>query len=165
MKNRCAIARAFVAKAVYNMPTTEILMDRLKQACRYLVIDFGTSKSPKSTRQRDNHYCPGRPASVPLRQHPRTLDAGFAALPQMTGRDFSYAYFVFPLRYRTPDKQCGPGRYRGLTAFASLSMAVSVGQQTSQALRLGEGDCYSQPIDLFQSLCGICRQPACRKSA
>ncbi|WP_419600148.1 hypothetical protein, partial [Thiolapillus sp.] len=38
---------------------------------------------------------------------------------------FSYAYFVFPLRYRTPDKQCGPGRYRGLTAFASLSMAVS----------------------------------------
>ena len=45
----------------------------------------------------------------------------------MTGRDFSYAYFVSPLRYRTPDKQCGPGRYRGLTAFASLSMAVSVG--------------------------------------
>ncbi|WP_419632184.1 hypothetical protein [Thiolapillus sp.] len=45
----------------------------------------------------------------------------------MTGRDFSYAYFVFPLRYRTPDKQCGPGRYRGLTAFASLSMAVSDG--------------------------------------
>ena len=43
----------------------------------------------------------------------------------MTGRDFSYAYFVFPLRYHTPDKQCGPGRYRGLTAFASLSMAVS----------------------------------------
>ena len=43
----------------------------------------------------------------------------------MTGRDFSHAYFVFPLRYRTPDKQCGPGRYRGLTAFASLSMAVS----------------------------------------
>ncbi|WP_419621340.1 hypothetical protein, partial [Thiolapillus sp.] len=41
--------------------------------------------------------------------------------------DFSYAYFVSPLRYRTPDKQCGPGRYRGLTAFASLSMAVSEG--------------------------------------
>uniref|UniRef100_UPI003AF42EA8 hypothetical protein n=1 Tax=Thiolapillus sp. TaxID=2017437 RepID=UPI003AF42EA8 len=78
--------------------------------------------------------CPGRPASVPLRQHPRTLDAGFAALPQMTGRDFSYAYFVFPLRYRTPDKQCGPGRYRGLTAFASLSMAVS-GCRNPLALR------------------------------
>ena len=39
----------------------------IPQACRYLVIDFGTSKSPKSTRQRDSHYCPGRPASMPLR--------------------------------------------------------------------------------------------------
>ncbi|WP_419600878.1 helix-turn-helix domain-containing protein, partial [Thiolapillus sp.] len=46
-----------------KQPDDEILF----QACRYLVIDFGTSKSPKSTRQRDNHYCPGRPASVPLR--------------------------------------------------------------------------------------------------
>ncbi len=34
MKNRCAIARAFVAKAVYNMPTTGILMDRLKSDSR-----------------------------------------------------------------------------------------------------------------------------------
>ncbi len=77
---------------------------------------------------------------MPLRQHPRTLDAGFAALPQMTGRDFSYAYFVFPLRYRTPDKQCGPGRYRGLTAFASLSMAVS-----GSEIRLHPGTPVSVP--------------------
>ena len=28
-EDRCAIARAFVAKAVYNMPTTEYLLDRL----------------------------------------------------------------------------------------------------------------------------------------
>ncbi len=28
------------------------------QACRYLVKDFGTSQSPKSTRQRDNHCAP-----------------------------------------------------------------------------------------------------------
>ena len=28
------------------------------QASRYLVIDFGTSQSPKSTRQRDCHYAP-----------------------------------------------------------------------------------------------------------
>ncbi len=28
-KNRSAIARAFVAKAVYNMPTTEALLDQL----------------------------------------------------------------------------------------------------------------------------------------
>ncbi|WP_419613806.1 hypothetical protein [Thiolapillus sp.] len=53
----------------------------------------------------------------------------------MTGRDFSYAYFVFPLRYRTPDKQCGPGRYRGLTALASLSMAVSAGKYREQYVR------------------------------
>ncbi|MFC1368346.1 MAG: hypothetical protein G8D59_11340, partial [gamma proteobacterium symbiont of Phacoides pectinatus] len=29
-----------------------------KQVCRYLVKDFGTSQSPKSTRQRDSRYCP-----------------------------------------------------------------------------------------------------------
>ncbi|MEW8014252.1 MAG: hypothetical protein AB2807_05545, partial [Candidatus Sedimenticola endophacoides] len=28
------------------------------QECRYLVKDFGTSQSPKSTRQRDSRYCP-----------------------------------------------------------------------------------------------------------
>jgi transposase len=28
--DRCALARAFIAKAVYNMPTTEYLLDRLK---------------------------------------------------------------------------------------------------------------------------------------
>ncbi|MFC1350203.1 MAG: hypothetical protein G8D60_12565 [gamma proteobacterium symbiont of Phacoides pectinatus] len=31
------------------------------QECRYLVKDFGTSQSPKSTRQRDSRYCPDRP--------------------------------------------------------------------------------------------------------
>ncbi|MEW8014724.1 MAG: hypothetical protein AB2807_08070, partial [Candidatus Sedimenticola endophacoides] len=30
----------------------------LRQECRYLVKDFGTSQSPKSTRQRDSRYCP-----------------------------------------------------------------------------------------------------------
>ncbi|MCU7916315.1 MAG: hypothetical protein KZQ65_10595, partial [Candidatus Thiodiazotropha sp. (ex Gloverina cf. vestifex)] len=29
-----------------------------RQACRYLVKDFGTSESPKSTRQRDSRYAP-----------------------------------------------------------------------------------------------------------
>ena len=38
-----------------------------RKECRYLVKDFGTSLSPKSTRLRDSRYCPGRPASVPLR--------------------------------------------------------------------------------------------------
>ncbi|MFC1338071.1 MAG: hypothetical protein G8D28_02690, partial [gamma proteobacterium symbiont of Phacoides pectinatus] len=34
------------------------------QVCRYLVKDFGTSQSPKSTRQRDCRYCPDRPALI-----------------------------------------------------------------------------------------------------
>ncbi|MEW7980776.1 MAG: hypothetical protein AB2813_13535 [Candidatus Sedimenticola endophacoides] len=34
------------------------------QVCRYLVKDFGTSKSPKSTRQRDSRYFPDRPALI-----------------------------------------------------------------------------------------------------
>ncbi|WP_419644411.1 hypothetical protein, partial [Thiolapillus sp.] len=87
--------------------------------------DIQVSKIDSPTRQ---PLLP-RPSCVRAASpHLRKLGAGYAALPQMTGRDFSYAYFVSPLRYRTPDKQCGPGRYRGLTAFASLSMAVSVGQ-------------------------------------
>ncbi|MEW7979370.1 MAG: hypothetical protein AB2813_06070 [Candidatus Sedimenticola endophacoides] len=35
-----------------------------EQECRYLVKDFGTSQSPKSTRQRDSRYCPDRPALI-----------------------------------------------------------------------------------------------------
>ncbi|MEW8014529.1 MAG: ATP-dependent chaperone ClpB, partial [Candidatus Sedimenticola endophacoides] len=34
------------------------LENPLAQECRYLVKDFGTSQSPKSTRQRDSRYCP-----------------------------------------------------------------------------------------------------------
>ncbi|MES9857811.1 MAG: transposase [Sedimenticola sp.] len=33
-EDRCAIARAFVAKAVYNLPTTEVLLDQLKSDIR-----------------------------------------------------------------------------------------------------------------------------------
>ena len=32
-----------------------------------LVMHFGTSQSPKCTRSSTAYYCPGRPASVPLR--------------------------------------------------------------------------------------------------
>ncbi|WP_419618236.1 hypothetical protein [Thiolapillus sp.] len=93
--------------------------------------DIQVSKIDSPTRQ---PLLP-RPSCVRAASpHLRKLGAGYAALPQMTGRDFSYAYFVSPLRYRTPDKQCGPGRYRGLTAFASLSMAVSGGDVTDVGL-------------------------------
>ncbi|MEW7980026.1 MAG: hypothetical protein AB2813_09560, partial [Candidatus Sedimenticola endophacoides] len=39
-------------------------MFNIKQVCRYLVKDFGTFQSPKSTRQRDSRYCPDRPALI-----------------------------------------------------------------------------------------------------
>ncbi|MEW8020491.1 MAG: hypothetical protein G8D58_06845 [gamma proteobacterium symbiont of Phacoides pectinatus] len=43
----------------------EMRMDEERiQVCRYLVKDFGTSQSPKSTRQRDSRYCPDRPALI-----------------------------------------------------------------------------------------------------
>ncbi|PUD98652.1 MAG: hypothetical protein C3L26_11740 [Candidatus Sedimenticola endophacoides] len=41
-----------------------IINKRRYQECRYLVKDFGTSQSPKSTRQRDSRYCPDRPALI-----------------------------------------------------------------------------------------------------
>ncbi|MCU7916225.1 MAG: MBL fold metallo-hydrolase [Candidatus Thiodiazotropha sp. (ex Gloverina cf. vestifex)] len=37
---------------------TDICLLGNNQACRYLVKDFGTSESPKSTRQRDSRYAP-----------------------------------------------------------------------------------------------------------
>ncbi|WP_419594514.1 hypothetical protein [Thiolapillus sp.] len=52
MKNRCAIARAFVAKAVYNMPTTEILMDRLKSDSRLCGWEKVTAIPSQSTFSR-----------------------------------------------------------------------------------------------------------------
>jgi hypothetical protein len=80
-----------------------------------IVKDFGTSQSPKSTRLRDSHCCPGRPAFVPLRHTIASLGAGSAALPQMARRDVRMAT-LFPLRrFATPGKQCAliaSGDYR-----------------------------------------------------
>ncbi|OQX36564.1 MAG: hypothetical protein B0D96_03915, partial [Candidatus Sedimenticola endophacoides] len=46
-----------------EMARSEAIISTL-QECRYLVKDFGTSQSPKSTRQRDSRYCPDRPALI-----------------------------------------------------------------------------------------------------
>ncbi|MEW7976732.1 MAG: hypothetical protein AB2814_04615 [Candidatus Sedimenticola endophacoides] len=43
------------------------------QECRYLVKDFRTSQSPKSTRQRDSRYCPDRPALITTPSRTMTL--------------------------------------------------------------------------------------------
>ena len=45
----------------YSNPRFQVLISRLLssqlQACRYLVINSGTSKSPEFTRQRDRYAC------------------------------------------------------------------------------------------------------------
>ncbi|MCU7916309.1 MAG: hypothetical protein KZQ65_10565, partial [Candidatus Thiodiazotropha sp. (ex Gloverina cf. vestifex)] len=41
-----------------NLEGVDLSGTDLKQACRYLVKDFGASESPKSTRQRDSRYAP-----------------------------------------------------------------------------------------------------------
>ncbi|WP_419608033.1 hypothetical protein [Thiolapillus sp.] len=79
--------------------------------------DIQVSKIDSPTRQ---PLLP-RPSCVRAASpHLRKLGAGYAALPQMTGRDFSYAYFVSPLRYRTPDKQCG------LVAPGTTSLRIAI---------------------------------------
>ncbi|MEW7978051.1 MAG: hypothetical protein AB2814_11730 [Candidatus Sedimenticola endophacoides] len=47
-----------------NFAGPDMKIDKQEQECRYLVKDFGTSQSPKSTRQRDSRYCPDRPALI-----------------------------------------------------------------------------------------------------
>ncbi|MCU7916371.1 MAG: hypothetical protein KZQ65_12125 [Candidatus Thiodiazotropha sp. (ex Gloverina cf. vestifex)] len=42
----------------YSAKKKQTRRERFLQACRYLVKDFGTSESPKSTRQRDSRYAP-----------------------------------------------------------------------------------------------------------
>ncbi|MEW7977624.1 MAG: hypothetical protein AB2814_09365 [Candidatus Sedimenticola endophacoides] len=54
----CPLLRLPLQRLWYFFPC------RLRQECRYLVKDFGTSQSPKSTRQRDSRYCPDRPALI-----------------------------------------------------------------------------------------------------
>ncbi|MEW7980121.1 MAG: hypothetical protein G8D28_05185 [gamma proteobacterium symbiont of Phacoides pectinatus] len=59
-----------VGGAQHGVQTATIRIDHhqtdagTEQVCRYLVKDFGTSQSPKSTRQRDSRYCPDRPALI-----------------------------------------------------------------------------------------------------
>ncbi|MEW7978959.1 MAG: hypothetical protein AB2813_03930, partial [Candidatus Sedimenticola endophacoides] len=42
----------------HHAAITPQFLHHAQQECRYLVKDFGTSQSPKSTRQRDSRYCP-----------------------------------------------------------------------------------------------------------
>ncbi len=71
-----------------------------------LVIDFGTSQSPKSTRPLTAYWCPSRPGHQALRNNFASSLLLRTWLPyDWTPR--SEAYFVFPLAQGTPGKQCG----------------------------------------------------------
>ncbi len=71
-----------------------------------LVIDFGTSQSPKSTRPLTTYLCPSRPGHQALRNNFASSLLLRTWLPyDWTPR--SDAYFVFPLAQGTPGKQCG----------------------------------------------------------
>ncbi|WP_419597658.1 hypothetical protein, partial [Thiolapillus sp.] len=71
-----------------------------------LVIDFGTSQSPKSTRPLTTYLCPSRPGHQALRNNFASSLLLRTWLPyDWTPR--SEAYFVFPLAQGTPGKQCG----------------------------------------------------------
>ncbi|WP_419628640.1 hypothetical protein [Thiolapillus sp.] len=71
-----------------------------------LVIDFGTSQSPKSTRPLTTYLVPQPSWSPSTTQQLRKL----VAAPYLAPNDWtprSEAYFVFPLAQGTPGKQCG----------------------------------------------------------
>ncbi|WP_419639742.1 hypothetical protein [Thiolapillus sp.] len=71
-----------------------------------LVIDFGTSQSPKSTRPLTTYLCPSRPGHQALRNNFASSLLLRTWLPyDWTPR--SEAYFVFPLAQGTLGKQCG----------------------------------------------------------
>ncbi|PUE05585.1 MAG: hypothetical protein C3L24_00850, partial [Candidatus Sedimenticola endophacoides] len=54
----------YIRRQLALPPAQRRLRNLEAQECRYLVKDFGTSQSPKSTRQRDSRYCPDRPALI-----------------------------------------------------------------------------------------------------
>ncbi len=102
--------------------------------CRYLVNDFGTSQSPKSTRLRDNLCAPARPAvGAGLDKHtpsPTPPTNGLTAC-RMSLQIFSAGYGK-----HTPSPLRKPARtyaYRGLPALASLSLAGSGGNRLRDA--------------------------------
>ncbi|MCU7916709.1 MAG: hypothetical protein KZQ65_12720 [Candidatus Thiodiazotropha sp. (ex Gloverina cf. vestifex)] len=49
---------AWAAVGKNRTSSSLLIVEANNQACRYLVKDFGTSGSPKSTRQRDSRYAP-----------------------------------------------------------------------------------------------------------
>jgi hypothetical protein len=101
-----------------------------------LVIHFGTSMSQNDCARRQP-LCPGSPCVRGATPTSRSLDAGFAPLPQwLDGVSDTLAYGLrgsgtsWTLRSTTTPPSLRPYArayaYRGLRALASLSMARSV---------------------------------------
>ena len=106
--------------------------------------DFGTSLSPKSTRLRDSLYCPGRPASVPLRH---TIASSALAtqhsLKWLDGVSDVLADFLRGYGKHTPSplrKSARTYAYRGLRLFS----AAFEWTLYHSADLLGETDRYSR---------------------
>ena len=90
---------------VFN-PFTPTFGDERNKRVFGLVIDFGTSQSPKSTRPLTTYSCPSRPGHPALRNNLASSLLLRTWLPyDWTPR--SEVYFVFPLAQGTPGKQCG----------------------------------------------------------
>ena len=121
-----------------------------------LVIPVGGSCCRQDSRNGDNLVVPRfalRPCASP---HHRKLGAGYAALPQMAGRRVGCPYRFSPqapgyLPLRHCENPSGPYAYRGLPAFASLSMAG----RSSGCRRLGWGvnlPLHLRPYALYDGL-------------
>ncbi|WP_419623641.1 hypothetical protein [Thiolapillus sp.] len=71
-----------------------------------LVIEFGTSQSPKSTRPLTTYSCPSRPGHQALRNNFASSLLLRTCLP-MTGRHVWMPTFLPLWRYAHDGKQCG----------------------------------------------------------
>ena len=97
------------------------LSSNWKDKCVFdLVIDFGTSQSPKSTRPLTTYWCPSRPGHQALRNN-------FASsLPLRTWLSYDWtprseAYFVFPLAGAVFVNKVVRFNHAALSSFCSLA--------------------------------------------
>ena len=102
---QCKMSRCFQLSQCFQAATRLQVSFCIKRVFD-LVIDFGTSQSPKSTRPLTTYWCPSRPGHPALRNNFASSLLLRTWLPyDWTPR--SEAYFVFPLAQGTPGKQCG----------------------------------------------------------
>ena len=93
---------------------------------RKLVLGIPAQASGKNLTRPLMPSAPQTSCDVPLRHYHRKLDAGFVALPQMTGRRFGMPFILSPptltLRFRQNNGPTPSGDYQ---PSRSLSMAGS----------------------------------------